>query len=116
FDSAGARDAGARNLGFVVLESLGHDHLNAMLRPGHRVADWLGFRLEDTWDRHPRRTAVHVKLEVDRGEDRGEHFGDDEAEDVEERALRRVLAREEREQGVALLRRWLVVSESLNAD
>src|SRR5438445_7339528 len=105
FDSAGARDAGARDLGFVVLESLGHDHLNAMLRSGHRVADWLGFRLEDTWDRHPRRTAVHVKLEVDRGEDRVEHFGDDEAENVEERSLRRVLAREDLVIGGAILDR-----------
>src|SRR6266853_1678616 len=62
----------------------------------------------------PRRTAVHVKLEVDRGEDRVEHFGDDQAEDVEERALRRVLAREDLEQGVALLRRGLLVNDSLN--
>src|SRR5258708_39113889 len=104
FDSAGARDAGARDLGFVVLETLGHYHLNAMLRSGHRVADWLGFRLEGTWDRHPRRTAVHVKLEVDRGEDRVDHFGDDEAENAEARAVRRLLAREDRDQGVALLR------------
>src|SRR5260370_33657717 len=48
------------------------------------------------------------------GEDRVEHFGDDEAEDVEERALRRVLAREDLEQGVALLRRGLLVNDSLN--
>src|SRR5438445_13014685 len=58
FDPAGARDAGARDLGFVVLESLGHDHLNAMLRSGHRVADWRGFRLQDTWARHPRGAAI----------------------------------------------------------
>jgi hypothetical protein len=45
-------------------------------------------------DRDPRRTAVHVKLEVDRGEDGVEHFGDDQAEDVEKRALCRVLAGE----------------------
>src|SRR5258708_2822508 len=84
------------------------------MRCSHRDAYWLGFRLEDSRDRHPRRTAVHVKLEVDRGEDRLEHFGDDQAENVEERALRRVLAREDLEQGVALLRRGPLVNDRLN--
>src|SRR5438045_9721745 len=64
FDTAGARDAGARDLGLVVLEPLGHDHLNAMLRSGHRVADWLGFRLHDTGNRHPRGTMFHIELTV----------------------------------------------------
>src|SRR5437868_12778689 len=77
FGSAGARDAGTRDLGFVVLESLGHDHLNAMLRSGHRVADWRGFRLQDTWDRYPRGATIHIELDVDRRKDRVEHFGND---------------------------------------
>ena len=57
---------------------------------------------------------IHIELNVDRRKDRVEHFGNDQAEDVKEGALRCVLAREDLEQGVALLCGGLLVNDRLH--
>src|SRR6516225_3451906 len=102
-DPGGALDAGAGDLGPVMLEPFGHHDLNAMLGAGYRVPDWLRLGLQHTRNRNPRGAPAQVERDLDRRKDRVEHFRHDQAEDVKKRALSRVLAGEDLEQGVALL-------------
>jgi hypothetical protein len=75
----------------AVLEAFRHDHLDAVLRPGDRVADRLDLGLKHTRDRHTGDPSLHVEAELDRREHRVEDPGDDHAHDVKQRALGRVL-------------------------
>src|SRR5260221_8054381 len=113
-DAAHALDTRARDLGFAVLEAIGHDHLDAVLGTGRRIADGLAFRLENTGYRYARRATVHVELEGDRGEDGIEHLRHDQAEDMENRAFGRVLAGEDLEQGITLPRGGALVDDCLH--
>jgi len=113
-DPACAADRGVCNFSFAVLESFGHDDLDAMLRAGHRVLDRLNIALQDSRDRQLCPSLRFIELKLDRCEDRIEHLRHDQTDDVEDCPVRGVLTGDDLEQGVPLLGSRPLIYDRLN--
>src|SRR5439155_24531194 len=100
--------------GTAMLEALGHDDLDAMLGAGDGIADGLELGHQRALRRDVRAALCQVEGELDRREDRIMHVRHDEREDVEDRTWLRVLAGENAEQSLPLLRGCSLVHDRLD--